>query len=441
VIFLTALNKRIFVFLCGFIVFSGGFIYGYLYHSKRVFPYRLFQQEQRNVSVPSSKRPLGDWRKAGANPHSKSKEELEKFASLGYLAGYDPASGKGGVLFNDRKFTQQGVNFYTSGHGPEAILMDMDGKVLHRWQYDYQRVWPDLRLPKSTRGGQHFWRRAYLYPNGDVLAIFDSVGAIKIDKNSNLLWSYSGLAHHDLEVLQNGTIYLLTKEEVNIPGINNGKPVIDDFITIVDSDGKEKRKISIISALLSSTYSPSLARGAEYDVLHTNTIEVLDGRFQNRADFFKQGNVLVSLNHLDMIAIIDMQKEKVVWALSGMWRVQHQPTMLDNGHMLIFDNRGKKNMSRILEFDPLTQEIFWSYEGNSTEKFFSHELGSVQRLANGNTLVTESTTGRAFEVTPHKKIVWEFLNPHRAGTDQSLIATLCEIVRLPVQFPLEWLQK
>ena len=36
-------------------------------------------------------------------------------------------------------------------------------------------------------------------------------GLVKLDRNSNVLWRTHARAHHDLEVLPNGTIYVLTK--------------------------------------------------------------------------------------------------------------------------------------------------------------------------------------------------------------------------------------
>ena len=45
------------------------------------------------------------------------------------------------------------------------------------------------------------------------------------------------------------------------------------------------------------------------------------------------------------------------------------------------------------------------------EAFFSEWRGGAQRFDNGNTLITESETGRAFEVTADGEIVWEFWNP------------------------------
>src|SRR5258706_14516162 len=38
-------------------------------------------------------------------------------------------------------------------------------------------------------------------------------------------------------------------------------------------------------------------------------------------------------------------------------------------------------------------------------------MGNAQRLPNGNTLITESSFGRFFEVTKEGEIVWEYVNP------------------------------
>jgi hypothetical protein len=153
----------------------------------------------------------------------------------------------------------------------------------------------------------------------------------------------------------------------------------------------------------------------------------------------------VSFLRLDAIAVVDMETEEIAWALSGLWHEQHQPTVLHNGHMLVFDNefdnRFGERVSRVLEIDPFTQEIFWTYEGGPGRPFYTPTCGSNQRLPNGNTLITESDAGRAFEVTKDGTIVWEYLSPYRAGEEGELIATLFEVVRLPPDFPTGWLEE
>ena len=143
------------------------------------------------------------------------------------------------------------------------------------------------------------------------------------------------------------------------------------------------------------------------------------------------------MRNINTIAVIDIESGKVKWALTGMWYAQHQPVFLDNGHILLFDNKGGNNRSyfefgrsKIIEFHPFTQKVYWEYRGENQKLFFSHYLGYNQRLPNGNTLITESTQGRIFEVTLDKKIVWEYYNPHRTGENNELIATVMGAQRI-----------
>ena len=52
--------------------------------------------------------------------------------------------------------------------------------------------------------------------------------------------------------------------------------------------------------------------------------------------------------------------------------------------------------------------VVWSY---AADDFFSRLRGSVQRLSNGNTLITESDAGYVFEVDESGRTVWKFANP------------------------------
>ena len=95
-----------------------------------------------------------------------------------------------------------------------------------------------------------------------------------------------------------------------------------------------------------------------------------------------------------------------LWGPTNIAR-QHHPTLLQNGHILLFDNG--QSASQIIELDPLTSEVVWRYA--PLDGFYSEMRGSVQRLPNGNTLVTESDPGVVFEVTPGGETVWRYLNP------------------------------
>ncbi|MCZ6597282.1 MAG: aryl-sulfate sulfotransferase [Planctomycetota bacterium] len=120
---------------------------------------------------------------------------------------------------------------------------------------------------------------------------------------------------------------------------------------------------------------------------------------------------------------------------------QHDPTWVggpDELRLLVFNN----GMSRPGDFSVVEEialpfdlergfareagaafgpiEAVWSYSDKGN--FFSAFISGAQRLPNGNTLICSGAPGRVFEVTPEKKIVWDFLNPHGGEvppTDQS----------------------
>jgi len=93
-------------------------------------------------------------------------------------------------------------------------------------------------------------------------------------------------------------------------------------------------------------------------------------------------------------------------------RKQHHASLLENGHILVFDNGVRRRKSRLVEIDPLAREIVWSF---SRPGFYTAFRGAAQRLPNGNHLATESDRGHVFEVAADGRVVWEFWNPTVRG--------------------------
>ena len=410
------------------------FSYGFLAHRYRLFPYGIIRSAYRLTSMESTSRAQGNNSAGrahqGMHQADRAEEVFSKLAALPYLRGYHAASNKQGVTAYEKGLAFDGVNIYTSGHAPEALLVDMTGKVLHKWKYDAMTFRHD------------WWRRVHLFENGDLLAIYEGDALIKLDKNSNLLWTYAGKCHHDMFVADNGDIYVLTYKPRVIPRIRERQAILDDVINVLNPDGEVMHSFSLLECFEKSRYS-SLVENIPIpkygDILHTNTLEILDGKLAHRSPVFSEGNVLTSMRTIDTVAIVDLNAEEVVWALTGMWKKQHEPVLLTSGNMLIFDNLGNNGKSRVMEFDPFSQQVVWQYGGDSQNEFFSGTCGSNQRLPNGNTLIVESTKGRVFEVTPDNEVVWEFLNPHRVGEGNELVATIYDMVRLMPDFSFEWL--
>ncbi len=312
------------------------------------------------IDAEETEKPPGRWHTQKMAPGKTLTHEQEmaikQLESLGYVSGSKPAPSKKGVTIYDKGKAYNGFNLYVSGHGPECILMDMEGNELHKWSYDFHRIWPDFKKVTGYSEAPEYWRRVHLFENGDLLAIFEGIGLLKLDKHSNLLWVFRGKAHHDIFVDQYGKIYVLTRKAVIDPKYSKEKPILEDFITILGPNGTEIKSVSILRALENSYYAPILNRiKKDGDILHTNTIELLDGKLAHKQPAFRKGNVLISIRELDTICVVDLDTESIVWALSGMWEKQHQPTVLKNGLILIFDNKGNNGKSRIIEFDPFSQ--------------------------------------------------------------------------------------
>src|SRR6185295_8031245 len=359
-------------------------------------------------ALPQTEMPRGRWRLAppptgSANTANATPEDLARTISLPYLAGSQAAPGApvgSGVTVWDRKRAFPGINLYTSGHAPEVILMDMSGRTGHRWRYPFERAFPG----KAPTDETPFFRRAQLGADGTLYAIYQGGGLIALDPSSRLLWKVDAGTYNDFFLAPDGAVYLLAKEAKRIPEISATGLVLEDSILVVGRDGKVRDRISLLRALLDSPYaklfSPRLPAG---DVLHSNTIEVFDGRLASRSPLFAAGNALVSFRQIDTIGIVDLKARRFVWAQRGPWAGQHQPTLLDNGRILLFDNQPHERSSRALEFDPLSGTIEWQYpppaapsDAKGIPLLASEQAGACQRLPNGDTLITESDHGQAF---------------------------------------------
>jgi len=374
----------------------------------------------------------------------ETKGILSKLRSLSYLSGYNKPTAGSGVLINDMAKISPGLTLFCSGHAAVALLMDLDGNVIHEWKVAFADVWPKPLKFNVVEEHKEFLRRAHVYPNGDLLAIFEYIGIVKLDKNSNIIWSNARRHHHDLKVLDDGTIVTLRKvkrlpEKIRMVLGRNAvfKSASEDVISFISPDGTEIDQIGLLKALHDSEYASILDRTHETkDLFHANSVSIIDQPFAAQNSLFGNGDIVVSLRDISTIVVIDAESRTVKWALSGMWLRQHQAEYLENGNILLLDNMGGSeefydfNRSQVIEVDPLTQEIVWRFNGDPDKSIFTRLLGYVQRLPNGNTLITESSNGRLLEVTSDGEVVWEYVSPYRAGENGELIATLMGAQRL-----------
>ncbi len=398
------------------------------------------------INAEQLQRPSGHWDIARKNmPEAltpEQRDDFERLSALGYLDATEEAQSEQTITIYDKSKSFNGVNLYVSGHRAEAILVDMHGAVLQQWAYDPTKHSAGL-LDTSH---EPRWHMAHPYPNGDIIVLQHHEGLLKLDKNSSLIWARApGFVHHDMDVTENGAIFVLTRSPEMMRWISEEKPIVNDTITEINPDGTVVRKVSILECLRNAGEDKLLAELSgnverhNGDILHTNSIEVLDGAIVEKAPEFSKGRILLSIRRIDCLMVVDLDKEEVVWWRKGEYKNQHDASILDNGNLIVFDNNQYGTKSAIREIDVATGQEKWVYKGTIQNPFFAFQSGRCQRLPNGNTLIVESTFGRVFEVTQQKDIVWEFWNPKRAGKNNDLIARIYECIRLPRSYFEEWL--
>jgi hypothetical protein len=189
-----------------------------------------------------------------------------------------------------------------------------------------------------------------------------------------------------------------------------------------------------------------------YDWLHINSATWLGPNrwFDAGDERFAPDNVIIRSRQSSVIAIV-ARDGSVVWQIGPDFNAtpeqrairqiigQHHAHMIPEGlpgaaNIMIFDNGGSSGYgnpspiapdglgiyaratSRVLEIDPVTLELVWSYAGGN---FFATNISGAQRLENGNTLITEGPGGRIFEVTTGGEIIWEYIYPEFTGARQS----------------------
>jgi hypothetical protein len=327
--------------------------------------------------------------------------------ALGYVASaYDSQSHLRGVI-QQEEGAYLGFNLYAARE-QGAVLTDMQGNVVKRWH------------------GVAPWDHVELTQEGGIVAIESNRAIVKVDRYSNELWRYPVGAHHDLDLTENGTILALVRHTEKRPDVADASVLVDGVLTL-SPDGKRQEYLNLLDAILASPYAFLLPTWySRDDPLHANSVSFLDGSVQG--GLFARGNLLVSFRSISAIAIFSPTGDVLwLWGPSNL-AFQHHATLLPNGRVIIFNNRTDK--SEIVEVEPRTNRVKWVYRADD---FFSLTCGSVQRLPNNNTLVTESDTGYVFEVTTNGERVWTWANPDVDDTGNR--TSVWRMERIPPEDP------
>jgi len=300
-------------------------------------------------------------------------------------------------------------------------VVDLQGSIEHTWQ-----------MPYPSQYGYLTERRTLFYngnlPTGRFAAVPTALaGGVVLEANwsGKILWELRQPdQHHDGRLLTNGNMLLLCATELpddiasqvtgGLPGTEANGNIYADYLVEMTTDGQTVWEWRTWEHLEPAKYPLIMPSNDRADWTWGNAIHELP-----------DGNILLSMRHLSTIVRINRQTDDIDWelgspALSG----AHGVNPLANGNYLIFDNSPYRvdqgtikpvnfaPFSRVLEVDPSTNDVVWSYVDPVRASLWSPLISNPQRLPNGNTLINEGLFGRFFEVTPDGDTVWEYVNPY-----------------------------
>jgi hypothetical protein len=325
-----------------------------------------------------------------------------------------------GLTFHRPGLSTRGYTLLTPHGDASTYLIDLHGRVVHRWTFTHIK-------PGYGR----------LLDNGNLLMTGSDVNLatpppdeptkppppfevhvtrlggyhttlVEVDWEGNKVWEYENrFQHHDFHRFANGNT--LVPEWVELPEDLHRKVrggyrmprekmprLIGDDLVEITPDLKEVRRINTWKLMdpVKDAIHPTARR---WEWTHINGIDV------NAA-----GDIVFSARNCDRVAAIDHENGKLRFKLDKA-HGQHNPTWLPNGNVMIFDNG--HDSSRVIEVDPASGEVVWNYRGAPSQQFFSGHISGASPLASGNVLVCEGTSGRLFEVTRRREVVWEWINP------------------------------
>lgn len=321
-----------------------------------------------------------------------------------------------GLTALDEGLACPGYTLYTPMYGTGNVyLLDLNGNEVHEWKLPYPPGLYGYLLPNGNLfyGGKlhdDSWDRFALWKN------FKGGVIIEADWHGNIVWEHDAPEHHhDARRTDSGGAIYLTVERVPeeiAAKVKGGVPGSDadgmwaDVIVEVDSSGNRiwewhaKDRLDFDTDVI--TFNDPRDEWS-----HANTVVPLP-----------DDRVMVSFRNISTVGIIDKRSGDFVWKLGyDVLSQQHDPNMLANGNVLIFDNGSHRiddamSASRVIEVNPATDEIVWQYMDQPPYNFFSPYISGARRLPNGNTLITEGNLGRMFQVTSEGLVVWEYINPY-----------------------------
>ena len=286
-----------------------------------------------------------------------------------------------------------------------AVIVDGDGDVV--WSHRPDLGWPSHFVPRVRQSRVGEWI-TYNVGGGQTQGTPEpdatrAIVRVSLDGAREQVLMLPD-THHDFFELGDGTLALLKYDRREIAD----HTYIGDALVEVHPDGTERQVWSVWD---------------HFELDPDNVVGPLASWSHANALYFdkEEPAYYVSLRNFDCIVKIDPTSGDQQWVLGGehsdfalsdgstdLFRHQHQFDVLEDG-IIVFDNGLVETLdSRVVQYrlDPALGLATRVWEQHADPSMFCAALGDVDRLENGNTLITWSPAGQIDEVDPDGNVVW-----------------------------------
>ncbi len=315
-----------------------------------------------------------------------------------------------GLIAVDHQHSAGGYTLFTpQTDDGNVYLIDIDGAIAHRWRIPNRPGRHAVLLPNGNLGynGSHP-DSPMLYP---MWSVWHGGAFAEVTPEGKTVWEFQDVTHHhDAEWLANGNLLYgaadpLPKDIASRVANGADGTIYGDVVKEVNRKGDLIWKWSAADHLNPADFPVNPL----FERVHW---PLINGLWETR-----QGLILMSLRTTSGIIAVDKKSGNVIYHIGPeIISHQHSPVELANGNILVFDNGNYRagvstSYTRIVEINPVTKAIEWQYADTPHSSFYCPFMGNAQRLANGNTHITDAASGRLFEVTSKGDVVWEYVIP------------------------------
>jgi hypothetical protein len=308
------------------------------------------------------------------------------------------------------------------------LIRVSDGKIVAQWNPDWSAIYARTTDKAFRKKGSIYNMQALNplpLPGGDI--VFNTAFAMtRVTRCSGQpVWVLDELVHHSNVLDDEGTIWT---GGISTDGFSDNQflrdRVRDDAILRVSQDGKVLERHSIVKilrdngleALLMGTNGETLP----IDPLHLNQVR----KAERDTQYWRRGDLLVSMRHLSMVLIYRPSTGKIVWHQVGPWMNQHDADFIDDHRISVFDNNVysgapdtqpfivKGDVNRVFIYDFANGQLAqpWAKLLAEARPVTIHE-GRARVLPDGGLFVEESNQGRILRFTADR-LLWSYINDY-----------------------------